>query len=385
MALTLQSIFQECFDSFSRTRRLSQHHRKAANSIIGRRTAALGGHIQECPNGHVEGVWYNSCGHRSCPQCGHFAKERWLEKQKARLLACDHFHTILTVAHELHPLWWLNTRLMVEILFRSGRDTLFELLGDGKHLGATPGVIISLHTWGQTLSWHPHVHCLVTGGGLTAAGEWISVRHGFLLPGKVLMKMFRGKFLAALEKALDRGKLALPEGMRPQQVRNLIHKLGRKKWNVCVREPYRHGRGVVTYLARYVKGGAISNGRLLSADDKGVTFRYRDYRDGKLKPMGLKAQEFVERVLWHVPERGMQAVRHYGLYGRCGQELRDKCRAQLGQPPEEKPTTLDLESYWEKTGHPEKMRCAVCGERLIRVGRVPRGGSPPGVVYGQAA
>ncbi len=169
----------------------------------------------------------------------------------------------------------------------------------------------------------------------------------------------------------------LPDGMRPQRVENLLNKLGRKKWNVCIKERYSHGRGVVTYLARYVKGGPISNQRLSCADEKGVTFRYRDHRDGKVKPMTLTGEQFMERVLWHVPEKGLQVVRHYGLYGRCGQKLREQCRAQLGQLPEEKPVTLDLQSYWEKTGHRDKMCCPVCGERLIRGGQVPRGGSPP--------
>lgn len=383
--MTLQAIFQKCFDSFSRTHRLSPHHRRAAQAIIQCRTLALGGHVQKCPNGHVEGVWYDSCGHRSCPQCSHLPKERWLEKQRARLLACDHFHVIFTIARELHQLWWLNTRLMIEFLFQSARGTLFELLQDDRHLGAVPGVVISLHTWGRTLSFHPHVHCLVTGGGLSPRGQWISVRNGYLLPVEVVRIIFRGKFLDAIGKALKQGRLILPEGMTEQKLKNLLNKLGRKKWNVCIRERYSHGSGVVTYLARYVRGGPISNQRLSCVDEKGVTFRYQDHRDGKVKPMTLRSEEFVQRVLWHVPERGMQVIRHYGLYGRQGQELREKCRAQLGQLPEEKPTTLDVASYWEKTGHPEKMRCAVCGERLIRVGRVPRGGSPPDEENRQAA
>ena len=385
MAVTLQAIFQKCFDSFSRTHRLSPHHRRAAQAIIHCRTLALGGHVRKCPNGHVEGVWYNSCGHRSCPQCSHLPKERWLEKQKARLLGCDHYHVILTVAHEFHQFWWSNRRLMVEVLFQSARDTLFELLHDDEYLGALPAVVISVHTWGRALGFHLHVHCLVTGGGLNSAGRWIAVRNGYLLPGKVVRDLFRGKFIAGMRKALSSGKLVLPDGMRPQQAENLFNKVGRKKWNVCIRERYSHGSGVVTYLARYVRGGPISNQRLSCVDEKGVTFRYQDHRDGKVKPMTLSSEEFVQRVLWHVPEKGMQVMRHYGLYGRQGQELREKCRAQLDQLPEEKPTTLDVASYWEKTGHPEKMRCAVCGELLIRAGRVPRGGAPPRVIYGQAA
>ncbi len=255
-----------------------------------------------------------------------------MEKQKARLLACDHFHVIFTIAHELHQLWWLNTRLLIEILFQSATDTLLELLQDKRHLGATPGVMMSLHTWGRTLSFHPHVHCLVTGGGLTPPGEWRAVKNGYLLPVAVVRIIFRGKFLAAICKAHEQGRLIVPEGMTPQKVKNLLNQLGRKKWNVCIRERYSHGSGVITYLARYVRGGPISNRRLSDGDDKEVKFRYQDHRDGKSKLMTLSSEEFVQRVLWHVPEKGMQVIRHYGLYGRCGQELRDKCRAQFGDP-----------------------------------------------------
>jgi Putative transposase/Transposase zinc-binding domain len=374
---TLQAIFRDSFSGFSLSRAIPDHHRKAARSIIECRTAALGGHIQRCPGGHVEEVRYHSCRHRSCPQCSQLARERWLERQKARLLACDHFHVIFTIAQELHQLWWLNSRLLIEILFQSARDTLFELLRDERHLGAVPGVMISLHTWGRTLSLHPHVHCLVSGGGLSPSGQWVCVSNGYLLPVRVVRIIFRGKILAALGKALEQGRLVLPQEMTEQKLKNLLNQLGRKKWNVCIRERYSHGAGVITYLARYVRGGAISNGRLSSADEREVSFRYQDHRDGKVKPMILSSEEFVQRVLWHVPQKGMQVIRHYGLYGRCGQALRDKCRAQLGQRPEEKPVALDLAGYWGKSGHPEKLCCPVCGQRMISAGRFPRGGSPP--------
>jgi hypothetical protein len=374
---TLQSIFRERFESFSRTRRLSQQHRKAAQAIIQCRSMALGGHVKKCPNGHVEGVWYNSCGHRSCPQCCHLSRERWLEKQKARLLGCDHFHVIFTIAHELEELWRLNTRVLIEVLFQSARDTLFELLADERHLGALVGVMMSLHTWGRTLSLHPHVHCLVTGGGLTPTGEWKAVRNGYLVPVAVTRSLFRGKFLDRVRKALERGQLVLPQEMSESKLKNLLNRLGRKKWNVCIRERYSYGGGVISYLARYVRGGPISNQKLLCVDEVGVTLRYRDHRDGKVKPMTLTAEQFIGRALWHVPEKGMQVIRHYGLYGRCGKKLRDKCRAQLGQAAEQTPGVLAVEQYWEKAGHPEKLCCAVCGERMICVGRFPRGGSPP--------
>jgi predicted RNA-binding Zn-ribbon protein involved in translation (DUF1610 family) len=158
------------------------------------------------------------------------------------------------------------------------------------------------------------------------------------------------------------------------EAQNLLNQLGRKKWNVCIRERYRHGTGVVTYLARYVRGGPLSNGKLQCADEAGVTFRYRDHRDGKVKPMTLTAEEFIGRALRHVPEKGMVVVRHYGLYGRCGKQLRDQCRARLGQREEPFPEVLSVEQYLEKSGHGEKLHCPVCGERMICVDRFGRAG-----------
>jgi hypothetical protein len=338
------------------------------------RSMALGGHVKKCPNGHVEGVWYNSCGHRSCPQCSHLRKERWLEKQKARLLACDHFHVIFTIAHELDDLWRLNSRVMTEVLFRSTRDTLFELLTDERHLGARVGVMMALHTWGRTLSFHPHVHCLVTGGGLTPSGAWRTVTNGYLLPVRVVRAIFRGKFLDGVAKALEQGQLKLPAAMSEQKLKNLLNQLGRKKWNVCIRQRYSHGTGVITYLARYVRGGPLSNQKLQCVDEAGVTFRYRDHRDGKAKPMTLRVEEFIGRALRHVPERGTVVLRHYGLYGRCGKSLRDRCRAELCQGEEQSVKELTVEQYWAKTGHGEKLYCPVCGERMICVDRFGRAG-----------
>ena len=173
MALvTLQTIFQDAFPAYEQRHALPAHVRRAAHALMQCRTAALGGHIQACPDGHVARVWYNSCRHRSCPQCAYLQTERWLALQRARLLACDHYHVIFTLPHELNPLWLANVPVMTTLLFQAVRDTLSTLLADPKYLGAQPGILAALHTWSQTLVLHPHVHCLVTGGGLTADGSW---------------------------------------------------------------------------------------------------------------------------------------------------------------------------------------------------------------------
>src|SRR5712691_8332606 len=253
MALvTLQMIFQDAFPAYEQTHPLPAHVRKAARAIMQCRTAALGGHIQECPEGHVSRIWYNSCRHRSCPQCAYLQTERWLALQQARLLACDHYHVIFTLPHDLNALWLANVPAMSGLLFQAVRDTLVDLLADPKYLGAQPGIIAALHTWSQTLVLHPHVHCLVTGGGLTAAGQWVAVRHGFLLPVRVVMAVFRGKMLDAIRQAWGRGALVLPEPLRPPQLLTLLRRLGHPRktaWNVRIMERYRHGAGVVTYLA----------------------------------------------------------------------------------------------------------------------------------------
>src|SRR5215211_8719754 len=279
MALvTLQTIFQDAFPAYEQTHLLPTHVRRAARAIMQCRTAALGGHVQACPDGHMARIWYNSCRHRSCPQCAYLQTERWLALQQTRLLACDHYHVIFTLPHELNPLWLANVPVMTTLLFQAVRDTLLDLLADPKYLGAQPGILAALHTWSQTLVLHPHVHCLVTGGGLTADGSWKAVRNGFLLPARVVMAVLRGKMLDALRRAFARDALVLPEAMRPQQFFNLLNRLGhptQTRWNVHIMERYAHGAGVVTYLARYLRGGPLKNARLVAYDGDCVTFTSR--------------------------------------------------------------------------------------------------------------
>src|SRR5437588_2616603 len=324
MALvTLQTIFQDAFPDYEQTHALPAHVRRAADATMQCRTAALGGHIQACPDGHVARIWYNSCRHRSCPQCAYLQTERWLALQRARLLACDHYHVIFTLPHDLNPLWLANVPVMTPLLFQAVRDTLCPLLAAPKYLGAQPGILAALHTWSQTLVLHPHVHCLVTGGGLSPDGRWVAVRNGFLLPARVVMAVFRGKMLAAIRQALAREALALPEGIQPQQMLNLLTRLGhprKTKWNVHIRERYRHGAGVVTYLARYLRGGPLKNARLVAWDGDRVTFTCRarhEEADGAqpgLQQMTLPVADFLQRWLLHVPVPQTRVVRCYGLY-----------------------------------------------------------------------
>jgi hypothetical protein len=387
MALvTLQTLFQDAFPAYEHTHPLPAHVRKAARAIMQCRTAALGGHVQACPDGHVSRVWYNSCRHRSCPQCVYLQTERWLALQRARLLACDHYHVIFTLPHDLNPLWLANVQVMATLLFQAVRDTLDTLLADPKYLGAQPGILLALHTWSQTLVLHPHVHCLVTGGGLTPTGQWVAVRHGFLLPARVVMAVFRGKLLAALRQAFARGTLGLPEAMRPQQFLNLLTRLGhltKTKWNVRIMERYAHGAGVVMYLARYLRGGPIKNARLVAYDGACVTFTYRARQEeadaGPASPqrMTLPVADFLQRWLLHVPVPQTRVVRCYGLYHHAHAEALAVCRTALGQPSLEVPVCLDWQTLCAHRGEAHPERCPTCGQLLVCTAVIPRGGAPP--------
>jgi Putative transposase len=283
---------------------------------------------------------------------------------------------------------------MTTLLFQAVRDTLGTLLADPKYLGAQPGIIAALHTWSQTLVLHPHLHCLVTGGGLTPAGQWVAVRHGFLLPARVVMAVFRGKMVAAIRQTFARGVLVLPAAMRPQQVVNLLNRLGhptKTKWHVRIMERYRHGTGVVTYLARYLRGGPIKNSRLVAYDGDRVTFTYRARQEeaaaGPASPqrMTLPVADFLQRWLLHVPGPQTRVVRSYGLYHPSHAAALAVCRAELGQPPMEAPAALAWQTGCAQRGDAHPERCPTCGQRLVCTGVIPRGGAPPPVRAGERA
>lgn len=357
---------------------------RAAEQIMACRTAALGGHVESCPNGHVHRVHYNSCKHRSCPQCAFLQVERWLARQRDRLLDCAYFHLIFTVPSELNPYWRYNKRTFARLLFRAVHDTLLQLLGDARYLGALAGIIAALHTWGQMLGVHPHVHVLLTAGGLAADGWWREPVKTCLFPRRVVMQLFRGKLRALLGEAAPRGELVLPPGRTLPQFRGLLNKLGRVAWNVKMLDRYRHGRGVATYLARYVRGGPIGNSRLVSFRDGQVRFGYRDNREldaasgrGRGKVLGLATHDFIARVLEHVPPPGMHTVRSWGLYAASrGAEL-NQARGRLGQSAVAAPARVRWQEVLERLGHGAAARCAVCGAELITWGRFRRGQSPP--------
>lgn len=387
MECTLRAIFQEHFERYAQRHRLPVYVHRAAYWIARCRTAELGGHVRRCPAGHIERAFYNSCHQRICPQCQALEVERWLERARARLLACAHHHLIFTIPHELNALWRWNRGPMAKLLLGAVRAVLFELLGDPKYLGATPAFLAALHTWGRSLSLHPHVHVLAADGGLGNDGAWIGPRRSHFLPARVLMLVFRGKFLAALHEALERGRLRVPPDTSRARLHALLHCLGRKKWNVHLRARYAHGAGVAAYLARYLRGGPLKNTQLLPAEGGTVRFRYcphRDEEDGRAGSivMTLDAEAFLARYLAHLPVPGLQALRGYGLYGaRAGRAL-NRARAALGQPAVETPPPLRVEDFLARFRQTTpQSRCARCGQPLIFVSLLAHGPAPPRLLH----
>ena len=278
MAVTLQQILQTSFAAYTAAHRVPRRVWKAAHAVMRCRTAALGGHVRRCPQGHVTEIWYNSCRHRACPRCCTQRISQWLDSWQQQLLPTDHFHVIFTLPSELHELWQWNRAAMIEVLFRSVRETLLTLLDDPQWLGAQPGILAALHTWGRTLALHPHVHCLVSGGGLNAEGQWQCGADGVSAAGSG-----GAEFVSRQSAGGDRGLMAAgapaaPAPLDDDGIRQVLAAAARQKWNIRMAEHYPHGRGVTKYLARYVRGGPIKDHRLVNFDGQQVTFRYGNHR-----------------------------------------------------------------------------------------------------------
>ena len=354
MEATLQKVFRLGFDRYRERHAVSIDQYQAATAIMSCQSQELGYEEWLCAHdGHVE-QQAHSCRHRSCPRCQHAYTQRWLDKTQARLLPCDHYHVVFTLPHELNEIWKYNRRWSADHLFKASAETLRQLLRDERYLGAEIGLLASLHTWGRTASFHPHVHILVTGGGLGGEG-WCRLKKDFLLPVGVLKAKFRGKWLSWLNAAYAQGDLKLPDHWSDRDWRRALRQVARKSWNVRIQGPYRHGGGVVNYLSRYLHGGPLKDHRLVQADAREVRFRYRDHHDGKEKLMTLKTEHFISRVLWHVPVKGQHNVRYYGLYVPGAQPVRDAIREQLAMPTGEAPSPPE---------RPERV-CPVCGATLL--------------------
>lgn len=384
LAITLQQLFLEHGLSFMRRHHLSHDMVHAIFQIASCRTAALGGHTNRCPDcGHTQ-IAYNSCMHRCCPQCAWLPRERWLRGWKERLLPVPHHHVVFTVSHLLNDLWRFNKKTFAKVLFQAVSETLIELLADPQYLGARPGLLTALHTWNQKLLPHVHMHVLVTAGGLNDEQQWVSTRKSCLLPRKVLMLKFRGKFLYMLKKGYQDNSIQLPHQWSEQNFESVIRKSRSQDWNVKIHDSYDHAAGVATYLARYIKGGPMGKSRLIDLVDGKVRYRYRistmEGGDGKKQGVdALPLDTFLLRWLEHVPPRRFQTVRGYGLYGGNQHSQNDEARLSLGLslPEGVDQRKLRCEELLDQAGYKSLRLCPKCGGELYEDETIQGCRSPP--------
>lgn len=316
-------------------------HRRVLRAIASCRTAALGGHVRTCDHCHHRLIAYNSCRNRHCPKCQASACAQWMEARAAELLPIEYFHVVFTLPDKFNALAMANPRVLYGLLFDAVAQTLLEVAANPKHLGARIGFISILHTWGQNLCLHPHVHCVVPGGGISLDGSrWVPCRAGFFLPVRVLSRVFRGKFIDLLKRAHAAGKLLGVED--DQAFQRLLDASVKHDWVVYAKPPFGGPAQVLKYLARYTHRIAISNRRLMSMDDQHVTFRWKDYaHHNKPRRMTLEATEFLRRFLLHVVPRSFVRIRHYGLLANRNRgDTLQRCRELIR-------TTLQAESAAE--------------------------------------
>jgi hypothetical protein len=366
----LADIFRAYGESYRLAQPLPRAQLKVMRAIESCRTAALGGHLQQCDSCGYQQPAYNSCRNRHCPKCGSLAKAQWLEDRQADLLPVSYFHLVFTLPHELNPLMLVNKKVLCDILFKAVSQTLLEF--GRTHLDGLLGFICVLHTWDQTLRDHFHLHCLVPGGALSFdLRRWIAARQTFLFSVKALSLVFRGKFLALLERAFRKGELQFPGRTaalaEPAAFSELVRSLRQKQWVVYAKRPCSSPEKVLDYLGRYTQRVALSNDRIRSlaqsAEGPRVTFSYRDRKHGnRTRTMALQAHEFIRRFLLHVLPNGFMRIRHFGfLANRSRKQKLDRCRALLGlaQQPAPAPKKSARQLLLAVTGF-DLARCPAC-------------------------
>jgi hypothetical protein len=340
---------------------------KVMSAIEACRTAALGGHVEACEGCGHRRIAYNSCRNRHCPKCQGAAAREWLAAREADLLPTGYFHVVFTLPAEIADIAWHNKATVYHLLFKAASETMLTIAANPRHLGARIGITAVLHTWGSALTHHPHIHMIVPGGGLSPDGaEWVSCRRGFLLPVRFLAKLFRRLFLTRLLELHAAGQLHFfgdQGGLSDRRafIRH-IAPVRKKKWVVYAKPPFAGPEAVLAYLARYTHRVAISNRRLISLDESGVTFRFKDYRRdgaGRYRTMTLQAGEFIRRFLLHVLPKGFHRIRHYGLLASAGRKANvARARELLAVPP----ATVAADPVEPPDPRP---RCPCCGGRMV--------------------
>ena len=352
-AVELADILRARGDCFREQNRswLGYQQLNVLRAITACRTAALGGHLDACSRCDHQAISYNSCRNRHCPKCQAQARQRWLARREQDLLSVPYFHVVFTLPHQLNPLCQRHPRLLYDLLFRASAQTMLEVAANPKHLGAKIGFLSILHTWGQNLRLHPHLHCVVPAGGFDPSySRWVHPKYPFFLPVKVLSRVFRGKFLDLLQR--------LPRQSRPDFSSTLVHTLLKHDWVVYAKPAFGGPNHVLRYLGRYTHRVAISNQRLLRFDGHTVSFRWKDYAHGnKQRIMALTATEFLRRFCQHVLPRGFVRIRHFGYLASAHRTAQlALARLQLADQPRPDPrVAISQLATW---------RCPRCGANM---------------------
>jgi len=383
----LASVFARHGAAYQATHRLVPVQVRAIAAIQACRTAALGGHIEQCDACGRLRYHYHSCRNRHCPKCQTLAKERWLAARRAELLPVPYFHLVFTLPHELNALAQGNPRALYGLLFQSVSDSLTEFGENPRWLGGAIAATLVLHTWGQNLGQHLHIHALIAAGALAPDGHWITSRRGFLFPVMALSPVFRGKFVSGLKRLFRAGALKLCASSaplaHPTAQRRLFNTLHEKPWVVYAKRPFSGPEQVLDYLGRYTHRVAISNNRLVSLNDTEVRFRYKDYAHGnRRKVLSLKPAEFIRRFLLHVLPSGFMRIRHYGLIAnRAKREKLAAARTALDHPSVAQTQQPEsVEAFWLRVAHLDVHQCPHCHVgRMLVIGPigVPSARAPP--------
>ena len=383
--LEVADIFRRFGAAFRQTHAdsLGRGQLRAMSAIERCRTAALGGHVEQCDACGHRRISYNSCRHRACPKCQSLARAQWLEDREAELLEVEYFHVVFTVPEPIAAIAHQNKRVVYDLLFRASAATLRTIAADPQHLGAEIGFLAILHTWGQNLLHHPHVHCVVPGGGIAPDGQrWIACRRGFFLPVRVLSRLFRRLFLERLHAAFRAGQLHFGgqlQALRGADVfRAYLAPAAQAEWVVYAKPPFGGPRQVLHYLGRYTHRVALSNNRLLKMDGERITFAWKDYRHAaEQRTMTLDAAEFIRRFLLHVLPNGLQHIRHYGFLANRHRETRlALCRRLLNAPTPatstDSGTKQDYRDLYQALTGISLRDCPLCGKgHMVSIETLP--------------
>ena len=371
-ALELADIFRQYGPAYRQAHALPYHHRRVMRAIETCRTPELGGVVEFCDHCQHTHTRYRSCRDGHCPKCQGAARLEWLQQRKAELLPTTYFHVVFTLPEPIAAIAFENQKALYSILFRTASETLLTIAADPQHLGADIGFFAVLHTWGQTLHFHPHLHCVVPGGGLTRDHQhWIPTRPDYFLPVEVLSQRFRRLFLDALEKAYAQGQLQFSGQLQsladPRAFAAYLDPLHHQDWVVYAEPPFGGPSYVLEYLARYTHRVAISNRRLRSLENGQVSFEYKDYRDDQTKLMTLAVDEFIRRFLQHIVPVGFQRIRYYGFLANCHRSRQvELCRQVLATPTSELLPTLDQCQELERALEaPPPRLCPDCGIGIL--------------------